>query len=68
MGEAQYNPHATVDAGRPRWTIVAIWDDLWSPTPHRGGRAAALRDEKRRVQSLYEGREFLEGVTRAYVK
>src|SRR6185436_1435241 len=25
-------------------------------------------NEKRRVQSLYEGREFLEGVVRAYVK
>jgi hypothetical protein len=36
--------------GKYRWTIVAFWDDLWSPTPHRGGRAAALRDETRRVQ------------------
>jgi hypothetical protein len=25
-------------------------------------------DEKLRVKSLYEGREFLEGVVRAYVK
>jgi acetylornithine deacetylase/succinyl-diaminopimelate desuccinylase-like protein len=25
-------------------------------------------NEKRRVQSLYEGREFLEGIVRAYAK